>query len=131
MSNDTSKILHPKASARYTVQVTGDNGCFSEMSDEFVFHSLGVDDFNLADIISIYPNPADEEIFIQINSDFISQLNISINNLLGEKIISKVIEGIDGNRIEKINTHLLSDGIYIVNIKAGNESFNKKIIIKK
>ncbi|MCL5992130.1 MAG: T9SS type A sorting domain-containing protein [Bacteroidetes bacterium] len=128
---DTSKLIHPKASARFTVQVKGDNGCLSDISDEFVFHSLAVEDLNLAYNISIYPIPADNELFVRINSDFISQLNISINNLLGEKIISKLISGIDGNRIEKINTNMLSDGIYIVNITVGNESFIRKIIIQR
>ncbi|TAL68597.1 MAG: T9SS type A sorting domain-containing protein [Bacteroidetes bacterium] len=131
MNGDTNKILHPTASAKYTVLVSGDNGCQSDLSDEYVFHNLGVNDNNLSSFISVFPVPADNELIIKINSVLTARLKISICNILGEKIISKEISGFDVQNSFRINTVSLTEGIYILNISSGKETINSKIIIQR
>ncbi|MBI5326010.1 MAG: T9SS type A sorting domain-containing protein [Ignavibacteriae bacterium] len=131
MQGDTSKTLRPKFSGKYSVQVKGDNICLSYLSDEFNYQNLAVDEVYLNSKISVYPVPADDEIMILIDSENINSVNISINNLLGEKIISKEIGEYNSGNLIRMNTGNLSEGIYLISITVLNNSINRKIIINR
>ncbi len=76
----------------------------------------------------IYPNPADQFIYILINKQIKKSANISITNILGKQIL--VFNLNLNNKVNTLDISELEKGLYLINIKAGNEIFAKKIIIK-
>jgi hypothetical protein len=73
--------------------------------------------------ISIYPNPANNQIWI--NMDFENEKAIKIYNESGTILINLL------TREKGINvpTSSLSNGVYIVQIRQGDQTINKKLIV--
>ncbi|MCF6181268.1 T9SS type A sorting domain-containing protein [Lutibacter sp.] len=85
--------------------------------------ALYVEDNVLASKFNIYPNPAKG--FINIKSKNIDITSVKVYNLLGSKILEKKVL-----RSNKLDISSLSKGIYILNVKANNSNFTKKIIVE-
>ena len=82
---------------------------------------LAIDDLNLNDNISIYPNPAKTELNINVSQNEINELSIS--NLFGQVLIKSHYH----NRIDISD---LTNGIYILTIRQGQNKYTKKFIKK-
>lgn len=80
---------------------------------------LGLNNLNLNDNISIYPNPAKTELNINVSQNDINELSIS--NLFGQVLIISQNQ----NRIDISN---LTNGIYILAITQGQNKYTKKFI---
>ena len=80
--------------------------------------STDINDVN-TNAFSIYPNPVQNELYIDGDYDL-----INIYNIFGELVLSK-------EKSEMINTSLLSNGIYFVDIKSNEKNIIRKITISK
>ena len=76
--------------------------------------------------ISLYPNPADDILYLTIgdNSEY---AEISIVNTAGQTVVTKSFDNVD---IKTIDLTDVASGVYMVNIKTENFTTTKKIIIK-
>jgi len=75
------------------------------------------------DIINIYPNPANNWITVETNSD---NQTLTITDLQGKLILTKSITG----SINKLNLSSLKQGIYILEVRSDKYIQFKKLIIK-
>ena len=82
---------------------------------------LGLND-NSPNSFSIYPNPAKGQ-FVNIDSGQAGILQVTIFNILGNKVLQKVIS----NKLLDISS--ISRGIYLMKIDQNNTSVTKKLII--
>lgn len=73
--------------------------------------------------ISLYPNPADDKLYLKLNSKAFT--NIRLHNQFGEL----VLEMDSNNQSEEIYTHSFSNGMYLLIIQTQEGSSFKKIII--
>lgn len=80
---------------------------------------LGLNDDNLNNKISIYPNPAKIELKLNSTQNEIDE--ISISNLLGHVLIKSKNQN-------HINISILTNGIYILAITQGQNKYTKKFI---
>ena len=76
---------------------------------------------DLTDPIVVYPNPAADQINIS-NFEFGIGQNIEIYNALGEKVISRIPNGIEQN----VDVSALPRGLYFVRIGDKVQKFVKK-----
>jgi hypothetical protein len=83
--------------------------------------TLGVGDEKLLKSISIFPNPVDENLFINYDNSLIIK-EISLFDIKG-RLINKIEKSLN-----KIPTGELSEGIYIISIKTNMGTIVKKII---
>ncbi|MFH1005111.1 MAG: M43 family zinc metalloprotease [Bacteroidota bacterium] len=90
----------------------------------------GVNELNLDNIISIFPNPSDENIFVNFSIFDLGKVNIKVCNLVGE-VIANVTDNISVPKKIKINLADQSNGIYFVEIRTENKSITKKLILNK
>ena len=76
--------------------------------------------------LKVYPNPAKENLTIEINIFDKSETSLEIKNLLGQTIYqTKVI-----NQITTINTALITSGVYFVNVKQNDKLMAvKKVMV--
>jgi hypothetical protein len=121
-----------KARALYNL-IFGKNDVFSDdcTSSNFSKSMNQVNEIEASNELVLYPNPAKDEIFIQINDDEIKQLEIQVFDATGKIVIKhtdiEVINGLTSFTLNAIN------GIYFVQIinSQTNEKKIKKIIIQK
>ena len=80
--------------------------------------------------ISFYPNPADEELNINVELPEFGHLTISIYNSLGEEVID-VYDGMYKDGDMTVDVSKLEAGMYYIRFQVGeNEQFNSKVIIR-
>ena len=79
--------------------------------------------------LRIYPNPVLDELNIEIHLNDFTDLKIDIYNSLGIKVHSDNIHILKGKLQKTIDTSNLSAGLYILQIRAGEKAFLKKLNI--
>jgi len=87
----------------------------------------GIDNFSL---INVYPNPFNPYITFNIRDDYQYNINISIYNLLGNKIYNTVYDSKDKNSIIW-DASDYDSGIYFVKLYNDNLSLTKRISLIK
>ncbi|MBP6428380.1 MAG: T9SS type A sorting domain-containing protein, partial [Bacteroidia bacterium] len=80
--------------------------------------------------LRIFPNPASEELNIEINFLQSRKLAYSVSDISGKIIFSEKINLSAGNSFS-INTDKLSSGIYFVNLTIDERSMTKKVCVSK
>lgn len=80
-----------------------------------------------SELINVYPNPADDQLFIHFNDVVSVQLNIF--DVAGKIVIGKQVEK-NGNDVEPFDISMLSPGIYFVNITSSTVNVTKKVVVQ-
>ena len=107
---------------------TGAIGFTTEAQDFWEYNpsTTGINENNMRNYISVYPNPFNSSTTIQFNST-INNGELNIFNLYGQKI--KTINNITGNKI-KIDRDNLPSGIYFIRLTQDNKTITTdKLII--
>ncbi len=112
-------------SGSYSVEVISAGGC-TYTSEDFVLVLTDVEEW-YNDQLTIFPNPVNEELFIQVSSDTDHTLNIKCTNLVGKQVFSHQ-ESTSGE--STINLHLpdMPSGIYLLEIDNGKKKMTRKIV---
>ena len=119
------QIFKPETDGNYSVKITDQNNCQSDLSETFVFQLNAVIEEDINGI-KIYPNPAAREINIEIHNVLSEKMIIIINDLNGNEIYKKGYSRID----EMINIHTENlNGTYILRIYMGDKVINKLITV--
>ena len=85
---------------------------------------LGINSLSNDNIISMYPNPANDEVTVNFKrADY-----MEVSNAIGEKLYA---ENVYGSSTINLNTSLLSNGLYFVKVIEGQNSSVKKLMISK
>ena len=77
--------------------------------------------------ISIYPNPANDNLFIEINAQNSKPIMLSLFNSLGELLEQRTIVG----GIEAFDFSNKASGLYSVKLQSSKSVIHKKIMIVK
>ncbi len=119
-TNDTIKNL---TAGTYSVTVTDAKACTKNFSFALTAWPTAIENISDVEAISIYPNPANDKLFIE-NVD-----QISLYNLLGETVLVKKF---NTKTLNSLNISNLNEGVYFVSYKTSdNKSISKKIIISR
>ncbi|MFK8007981.1 MAG: T9SS type A sorting domain-containing protein [Saprospiraceae bacterium] len=78
--------------------------------------------------LKVFPNPVDDNMNIQIEIRQNTNLNISVNNLLGKTIFLENKDLNEGIQTMNINLRNLPSGIYFLNLSDGQEIISHKIM---
>jgi hypothetical protein len=116
---------------------------------KFIFSGKGgnnifIDDINISidaglhtisedvEVLSIFPNPAIENVNLNFNLKQTKTYSVVIYNVLGEKISStKNSIFNEGENSISINTAELNNGMYVISLTDGITAINKPLIISK
>jgi len=139
-SNTTSTYcnvtgLTCSTSYEYQVQANCSGGNTSSWSNSCSFQTSSCDIINesfLSNLISIYPNPANNTLNIEIDKDYLSKtdINIYLYDVIG-KLMKEINNNDIINNIIQINLTSFADGIYYLNIQTSDGSMVKKIVIQR
>ncbi|WP_304139224.1 S8 family serine peptidase [Mesonia mobilis] len=120
------EVENPNSSI-YTIEVThkgslsGGAQNFSLIVTGITATSMSVANNEMNSEINVWPNPANNFINITSEKSDISDYNINLYDLQG-RVVMKDISS------ETVNISSLSKGLYILDFRNGNQSFQKKII---
>ena len=125
--NDASSLqtLDVSADGWYSVTVYDDNGC---EGNDSVFVMLDVlVDSPVNDMgISIYPNPTNNILNVEISNNNISDIRIELINVHGQLIKELIIE----NNMSEINVTDFAPGVYYLKINSESNIFIEKVVIQ-
>lgn len=142
-TTNTSAWVSLEANTTYQWTVKPLNGidvCNNFTSTPEIFDTkdweLSIDETNVASLnsSSIYPNPSGigQDVILEINVDAPTQATISIQNSLGQMIMSpQPIDLVQGNNTQQISTMGLNAGMYLVYIETGNERICHKLMLEE
>ncbi|MFK7979295.1 MAG: T9SS type A sorting domain-containing protein, partial [Saprospiraceae bacterium] len=99
-------------------------------SGEFQYSPIRKEAFHLDEnTITLYPNPAKDELWINLGEFSKASGNVSIYNMLGQKVTHKVLT--DGDKQLRFNVADYENGLYYLTIEAkGNRSITKRFVIE-
>jgi hypothetical protein len=90
-----------------------------------------MEDISMKDDFAIYPNPATDILNITLPNNESRPVEFKIYNLLGENIISEIIPCTVTSKMEfNADVSGLLNGIYFVEVKAGDRRWIEKILIE-
>jgi PKD repeat protein len=95
------------------------NGCTSDPSNSIYINTININDYN-SDDITIYPNPAQDIIYIQTNYNI---LEVLLYDNLGKLIIN--------NNESQLNVESISNGVYHLIIRLQDRIISLPVMIKK
>jgi len=81
--------------------------------------------------ISLFPNPANNNLTVRLNINSNTNNKIEVYNSLGKQVLSVQNSGAIDGRIIVINTSSLTNGIYFVNIINNEQILRKKFVISR
>ncbi len=126
-SNSANLLISPTVTTTYTLSVTNNVGCSSSGTVTQVVSncsSVGINEFDNDNTISIYPNPANQFMTISLMTESADTKIFHIINALGEVIVTE--KATSSNTT--LNIDNLKSGIYFVKMKSKNGSAIKKFI---
>lgn len=119
---------------------------------KFVFESDGGNNFYLDDIniyagsqsdqivglnevgefkgLSLYPNPADNEINVSFGLEAAQDVVLEVTDLTGKLVQSNLIKANTGNNLVMLNTSDFAQGVYMLNITAGSKRSTLRFMVK-
>ncbi len=80
--------------------------------------------------IKLYPNPVADNATVEYNLTEKASITISIYDINGRLLSNEQLGNKVGNQSERINTSNLTPGMYILQLRAGNDITTSKFIKK-
>ena len=113
----------------YIFAGTGEHGIYrAKLSD------LGITDVKETEQnngIKIEPNPASDEFRLRFNAPFETTVQLSVFDLLGNSVLSQILQSTEGTNEKNINCEKLPQGYYYVKININENVETIPLVIIK
>jgi len=119
------------ANGSYNVTLTAINGNCSDETTLTVVISVSLEELSGLSSVNLYPNPAVAETVLAFDSNVDQEATLIVTNQLGQHVIEKTLELVNGTNVSHINTSELANGLYFVNLNTENGAITRKLVIKK
>ncbi|HKC67945.1 MAG TPA: T9SS type A sorting domain-containing protein [Bacteroidia bacterium] len=121
-----SIYVTPIANTTYTVVGADSSGCTNTASKliKVVSSATAINKYSIANNISVYPNPANEMLYIECP---LKNATLFITDILGNKIKQISVE----NELTTMDISSLSKGVYFLSVKTVNNVITKRFIVQR
>lgn len=118
---------------RYKFEFQNDvgNNIYIDHINLYPVSMTAIDENSKTNLLTVYPNPATQQIMIEYNADAAGWCEVTIQNALGQQI-ALVYSGESsiGNNQWQADVSKLPAGIYFVNVKSGTQNKIIKLIVE-
>ncbi|MGM0624498.1 MAG: choice-of-anchor J domain-containing protein [Bacteroidota bacterium] len=125
-SGETLSMLQVNEEGWYSLTVTTE-GCSVEDS-VFIRLDVGIDDFN-TDALAVYPNPNDGQFTVDMTLNERQDVVLTVISSHGQVVRELKFDDVDQIN-EAINISDMAEGLYNLQITAGDKQFNRKITVR-
>lgn len=80
--------------------------------------------------LNLYPNPVDNQLFINYEFDEATDLQLTIFNNLGQQLLIENWQSFQKGRLDLPTDHL-SEGLYIMNLKTANAQVSRTFVVNR
>lgn len=101
------------------------NGTATFIDNISVTGVVSTDEKQTDEVVNIYPNPAQNVVFVETSSDF---ENFGVIDLLGKDVTNLVIVSSNNENTVELDISRLEDGVYHIRTLRGNQKFIKTSI---
>lgn len=113
----------------YWVECTDTNGCVNRDTVN-VFFNTGINTHSSTGLVSAYPNPASKELTVEWSNFGSNEVTISIVDLTGRVLQSKLMPYNSPKSIASIPLEELNAGTYILMLSGGNQITTLPIVVE-
>ena len=100
-------------------EVIGTDTCFVGLNDLFAGGGL-----------EVYPNPTSGKFEVKFNTEDAMNFTVRITDPIGKNFVSENFEKFSGEFKRSYDLSKLAKGIYLLEIKSGDKSVSKKIMVQ-
>jgi hypothetical protein len=112
----------------YIVEIVDENGCSLESNIITVDNMVGVDEATLENLISIYPNPTNGQVFIKLDLPQSAWVDVQVLDVNGQEITPISSDKMSQNTFQ-LNLDNLSAGVYLVKVMVDDEMVTKRLVL--
>ncbi len=127
INGETKSTITLGGNGNYTIQVS--DGKCSSTSDAFSF-ILGIHTSDLDKAVRIYPNPANEAIYVDAPVAANKEISIQIYSVIGKLVYTETYSNTGQPHVINLGS-IHAEGIYFLKLQSGAEHATKKITISK
>ena len=113
-----------------TLTVTGANGC-STTSTQVINANVGVTEQTLVNAMTLYPNPANDNMNIELSMNDNSEVQIMAYDLSGQILVNENKNLATGKTTLTYDVANWSNGIYFIRVTSGNTVNTMKVVISR
>ncbi len=113
-----------------TLTVTGANGC-STTSTQVINANVGVTEQTLVNAMTLYPNPANDNMNIELTMNDNSNVQIMAYDLSGQVLVNENKNLATGKTTLTYDVTNWSNGIYFIRVTSGNTVNTMKVVISR
>jgi len=99
--------------------------------EKIVSETTAINNSEVITIETIYPNPSKGASQLVFSSDKATEAELSIFNLLGERVYYTTIQTNNGLNTLPINLENKDNGVYLIQLTEGNKTSTQKLILNK
>lgn len=92
---------------------------------------VGIDENEALAAFTMFPNPANDNVNINFTPSEAGYTTIEVVNTLGQVMMTKDLGNIGNEFTYNLNVSNFENGLYLVNIKVGNEIVSKRLSVQK
>lgn len=81
-------------------------------------------------LFKVFPNPAENQLFVELDNSIENDVNIMLTDMLGRKVSTLSIEKNNTKSLIFIDTENLEKGIYVLQVSSNNISNTSKVLIQ-
>jgi hypothetical protein len=112
----------------YGVTITDANGCTNDTTVTVVV--VGVANVPTLNGLSMFPNPADATVFVELNLTQSSDVVIRVVNAIGQTVLENQLGTTESRRVV-LNTEKLSTGVYMVQFVIDGQTLTEKLVLDR
>lgn len=125
----TTQTIDVYISGTYTCTVTDNSGCDGEDDAKAKIWPTNVEEIVAEDGLAVYPNPASESIFLQLDKSKETPLKINMMDMNGKRVMTLTP---NGSHIQELSIpDNLSNGQYIIRVGLRNEWLDVPVTIQR
>jgi PKD repeat protein len=129
-STSTSPSHTYTSGGTFTVTLIATNACGSDTTTSTVTVT-GIEDGVFTGGVSLYPNPAQNEVTLSTDIQGAHEVTISVMNAVGQVIYSENAGSISGSFSRNISLGNYSAGVYFVKLSADDREITTRLVVKK
>lgn len=78
--------------------------------------------------VKVFPNPLKNTAFVNVENLNAEAMTVKVTNILGEVVFTEDFGAVSGTKSVSINTENFQAGVYLVEVKAGENSVLRKVV---